>query len=135
MVFKSKKFIAIISVLIAVIVLGISAGVVFAQDEPEAKPDNPILTRVAEILNIDEQQLSDAFQQAMKEEREQKQEQYLQKLIEEGVITSEQAAQYKNWMDSRPDVPILDHDRFSPQNRPMQQQWLSGSGAPLPEMN
>jgi uncharacterized protein HemX len=112
---KSKKFIAIISVLAAVILLGVCAGVVFAQNQDSnnnSTKTNPVMARVAEILGIDQQKLEDAFNQAMKEQREQKLDQYLQKLVEDGQITSEQATQYKNWLESKPDFPLGGPGKF-----------------------
>jgi hypothetical protein len=137
---KNKKFIVLISVLVAVIIFGVTAGVIFAQNSTDnsstSSNSNPILTRVATILGIDEQKLEDAFQQAMKEERAQRMDDYLQKLVDEGKITSDQAAQYKTWLESKPDIQMPGHGMFPPPNRFMQQEGFPGNnGAPVPEMN
>jgi polyhydroxyalkanoate synthesis regulator phasin len=87
-------------------IFGVSTSAVFAQDEKNSKENNPIFTRVAEILGIDKQQLADAFKQALKEEREQRLDQRLQEMVDEGKITSEEAAEYKEWIEARPDIRI-----------------------------
>jgi polyhydroxyalkanoate synthesis regulator phasin len=106
MKFKSKKCIAIISVLMALMIFGVSTSAVFAQDEKNNKENNPVFNRVAEILGIDKQQLADAFKQALKEEREQRLDQRLQEMVDEGKITQEQASEYKQWLEARPDIKI-----------------------------
>lgn len=104
--FRSKKFLTVISVLVALIIFGISAGAVFAQDNKESPDNNPVISRVAEILGIDKQQLVDAFKQAIKEEGQQRLDQRLQNMIDEGKITAEEAAEYKAWLEARPDIRI-----------------------------
>ena len=132
---KSKKFITVISVLLAVILLGVSAGVVFAQDDVNPRDDNPILTRVAEILGIDQQDLENAFKQAMEEQREQRMDQYFQKLIEDGQLTQEQADQYRNWLESKPDIPMPRQGKFSPPFGAAQHGFQGHFDAPIPEVN
>jgi Na+-transporting NADH:ubiquinone oxidoreductase subunit NqrC len=130
---RSKKFIAIISVLVAVILIGISAGIVFAQDETNVKDNNPILTRVAEILNIDQQQLENAFRQAMEEQVQQRMDQHFQKLVEEGELTQEQADQYRDWLESKPDIPLPRQGKFMPRFGAEQRGFPGCFGGPIPE--
>lgn len=113
---KNKRTAAIISILAAVILMGISAGVVFAQDENDAKIKdcNPIFTRVAEIMGVDEQELENAFKQAMKEQKEQMLNERMQKLVEDGKLTSEEANKYKEWLEARPDIQLPFKDRMPP---------------------
>jgi hypothetical protein len=66
-----------------------------------------LLARVADILNIDEQKLVDAFEQAQQEVREQMLDTKLQEFVQNGMITQQQANAYKSWVQSRPDVPKL----------------------------
>jgi hypothetical protein len=110
---KSKKFI-IISVVVAVVVLaGASIGVAFAADNPP--PPNAqnaqtartqLMERVAQILGIDQSKLESAFQQAAKEQAGQKMDQYLKDMVGSGKITQQQADQYKQWMQSKPDFQL-----------------------------
>jgi len=66
-----------------------------------------LMTRVAEILGIDKQELVDAFQQAQRELRENALDTRLQELVTEGAWTQQQADAYKAWIQARPDVPPL----------------------------
>jgi len=113
---RSKKFI-LIAVLSAVVLVGSIGGVVFAQTEngddsqPEARHE-AMLDRVCEIYEantgtaIDSQALSDAFAEARSEMQTERMDSRLQKAVEEGRITQEQADQYKEWCQLKPDVPF-----------------------------
>ncbi len=130
----SKKLKVLISVLVAVVLLTAgSAATVLAQEEPtptlekstngllatRVEPqielsesfgyvgDNMtvgLLTRVAEILGVSQEDLTNAFKQAQQEMREEALDSYLQKLVSEGKITEEEAVQYKAWWQARPDM-------------------------------
>jgi hypothetical protein len=113
---RSKKFI-IVALLAAVVLAGSTTGVVLAQtgdedNSPQAQKE-ALLERVCEIYEdntgtaIDVQALQDAFAQAQSEMRDEALNNYLQNLVDQGKITQEQADQYKAWLESRPDVPIL----------------------------
>lgn len=108
-VWKSKKFILLL-VLAAVIVAGSIGGIVYAQeDEDEAAaadvaPRVALLERVAEKLGIDVEQLKDAFTEVMEEIQDEAQLQWLEKAVEEGLITEEEAAAYSEWWASKPDI-------------------------------
>ena len=64
------------------------------------------MVRVAEILDIDQQELEDAFKQAMGEKCQEALDTRFQKMVEEGEMTQAQADEYKDWLQSRPDVPM-----------------------------
>ncbi len=100
-----RKKIIIIGLLATVLLVGSIGGVVFAQTEngDDSQPKT-LLARVAEILGIDQQNVEDAFAQAQSEMRDEALDSYLQKLIDEGKITEEEAAQYKTWLQARPDI-------------------------------
>jgi hypothetical protein len=103
---KSRKFIALV-VVVAVILVGSVAGVVYAQengDEEEVSPRIALLERVADKLGIDAQQLKDAFAEAIDEMQAEIHVQWLEKAVEEGLITEEDAAAYSEWWSARPDV-------------------------------
>jgi hypothetical protein len=120
--FKKKKWI-IISVLAAVIVvaLGVIGGAAYAQsnttDAPaQAAPIDPqkvLADKVAKILGLDEAKVEAAFTQAQQEIRTERQadmlkaaEARIDKMVADGKITAEQGAQYKAWLESKPDVEI-----------------------------
>ena len=113
---KSKKAILAIALLVAVLAVS-TVGVAFAQtpsgDEGQTKPAyGAELDRVCEIYQantgvaIDSQKLKDAFAQAGKEMRDKALDSWLQKLVDQGKITSEQVEQYKTWWQARPDAPL-----------------------------
>ena len=123
---RSKKFI-LIALLIAVVLVGSTAGVVLARSANEGERTGAIaldgttdvggassqtlLARVVTILNqqgvtIDQATLQSAFTQAQQEIRNEALDNYLNNLVTQGKITQEQANQYKTWWQSKPDLPI-----------------------------
>ena len=113
---RSKKFIIAV-VLATVALVGGARGAVLAQNGTagESQPQlqrAALLDRVCEIYEdntgtaIDPEVLKDAFAQAQGEMRTEAMQNRLQKLVEQGKITQEQADQYQEWQQSRPDVPL-----------------------------
>ncbi|MFC1949431.1 hypothetical protein ACFLW0_04605 [Chloroflexota bacterium] len=108
---RSKKlFIA--AILAAVTLAGSIGGAVLASDneddsQPEAECED-MLNRVCEIYEektgvaIDPEILKDSFAQVTSEKQMEALEAWLETLVEEGVITQEQADQYQEWMQWRP---------------------------------
>lgn len=113
-----RKIIA--GVLVATMALaGVLAGTISADDEGGATPRNNVLARVAEILGLPQADVENAFEQAMTEQREERQAEMqaardarLQDLIDEGVLTQEQVDEWESWLEARPD------------NRDEMQAWL-----------
>jgi hypothetical protein len=100
---RKKKFIIILLGTILVIIASLG-GIAMAQDsEDESKPDS-LMARVADILGIDQQTVEDAFEQARAEMHEEALDKYLQNLVDEGVITEEEATEYKGWLEAKPDM-------------------------------
>ena len=65
-------------------------------------------SRVAEILELDEQTVTDAFDEAMQQRFDEALQAWLDKLVEAGRITQEQADELKAWYDERPEgVPSI----------------------------
>ncbi len=90
------------SVLAVTMVVG-TAGVALADDGQNTQgKSNGLLARVAQILNIDVQKLTDAFKQAVTEMRTERQNTGLQNLVTSGKLTQDQADKLKAWLDSRP---------------------------------
>ena len=101
-----KKRWLLLSLTVVALVLGISGGVALAQ---EADPDNgsplkSFASRVASILGVNEQQAQDAFDQAAKEMRDEALQIKLDAMVESGRITREQADEYEQWHQSRPNT-------------------------------
>ncbi len=115
----AKKRLILLALLGVVLVGGIAGGIAVAQsgDESNAQTQDgcgALLDRVSEIYRqntgvaIDAQQLKDAFAQAQKEMRDEALESWLDKLVNEGKITQEQADKYLQWWQSKPsDIPLL----------------------------
>src|SRR4030043_1437598 len=110
---RSKKFV-LVTILATVGLVGSITGVVLAQNgddsQPKAGPE-ALLERVSEIYEentgvaIDSQKLKEAFAQAQSEIRGEAVKNRLQSLVDEGKLTQEQADQYLEWWQSKPDVP------------------------------
>ncbi len=113
---RSKKFI-LIAVLVALVLVGSVTGVTYAHTKSQADSqagvllasDNAsqskaLLARVASILGVDQQKLENAFAQAQRDMQAEALDKYLQNLVDQGKITKEQADQYKQWWQSRPDM-------------------------------
>jgi len=128
----SKKMKVLIAVLVAILTLTVSGTVaVLAQENEETEPDEALverleeliprvrlfmstmepgelLSRVADRLGISEEELSDAFAQAkediMAERGEQSFEELLDRAVEEGLITEEEAAEIAGWWEQKPEA-------------------------------
>ena len=125
-VFKKKKVI-IIALTTAAAIIGITSGVAFAQDEdedipqPEARQE-AMLERICEIYEentgvaIDAQELQGAFSEFREEMAAEAMNNRLETMVENGIITQEEADQYRNWLESRPEglMPGLRQFRFGP---------------------
>jgi len=129
------------SVLAITMVVG-TAGVALADDgqNTQAK-SNGLLARVAQILNIDVQKLTDAFKQAVTERRTDRQNTGLQNLVTNGKLTQDQADKLKAWLDSRPDVPrvgpngldaLLKNGKITQAQYDAYQAWLAAKPADVP---
>lgn len=103
---QRKKFI-IIGLLATVLLVGSVGAVAFAQTEngDDSQPKT-LLARVAEILGIDQQKVEDAFAEAQSEMRAEALDSRLQYLVDQGKITQDEADQYKEWWQARPDTPL-----------------------------
>lgn len=104
---RSKKLI-IVTILAAVLLVGIIGGIALAQENGESNGENSqpqtLIARVATILGIDQQELEDAFAQAKSEMQAEALDSYLNNLVDQGKITQEEADQYKAWWQARPDM-------------------------------
>jgi len=111
---RSRKFV-LVAVLATLALVGSISGVVLAQNGDDSQANaakQALLDRVCEIyqqntgVTIDQQALKDAFAQARSEKLQEALDSRLQYLVDEGKITQDEADQYKEWWQSRPDVPV-----------------------------
>ncbi len=128
----SKKMKVLIAVLVAILTLTVSGTVaVLAQENEEPEPEEALveeleeliprarlfmstmkpgelLSRLAEKLGISEEELNDAFAQAkediMAERGEQTFDELLDRAVEEGLITEEEAAEIADWWEQKPEA-------------------------------
>jgi len=98
----------LVSVLVAVLLLvaGGTATVMAQEDEePTLQVEaNGLLTRVAEILDIPEEDLVNAFTQAQQEMREEAYFSFLDKAVAEGLLTQEEADEIREWWQQKPEA-------------------------------
>ena len=102
---KRKRWL-IVSIMGAVMALGIASGVVAAQEATGPDGDSTIrglAARVAEILGIDETQVQDAIEQAKAEMHDERLDAHLAAMVYSGRLTQEQADEYRVWIESRPE--------------------------------
>ena len=136
----SKRMKVLVATLAAVFLLAVGGtAMVMAQDEepaPEAGA-NGLLARVADILGVvTEEQLADAFEQARQEMRQETFLRFLEKAVEEERITQQEADEFLEWWEQRPETcdRLLLRARICQAigSRQMQQQGImSMSGGPM----
>ena len=80
---------------------GNSASATF---EEQSCPMQTLISKVANILGLPEEQVADAFKQACQEMQDKALQNWLQKLVDEGKITQEEADQYLEWWQARPNT-------------------------------
>ena len=110
----SKRIKIVISALVVALLLtmGVTMTVMANDGEPEEETTSlevgmragGLLTRVAGILEIDEEDLVAAFNQARQEMRDEAFEGFLDKAVEQGRITSEEAGEIGEWWGQRPEA-------------------------------
>ena len=110
---RSKKFI-LITLLATVVLAGSIGGIALAQngDEEEEQVET-IFDKVAAVLvadgvDITSDQLKDAFTTVKKNMRTEAMEKFLDKLVEEDVITQGEADDYLEWWEAKPDISFGD---------------------------
>jgi polyhydroxyalkanoate synthesis regulator phasin len=88
-------------------------------------------------VGIDSEQLGDALDQAQNELQEEALETRLQNLVDEGQITQEEADQYLEWWQSRPDIeaPLPGLGGPGPDGGMMQARGFGSRGGPCPGLD
>ncbi len=115
---RRRTKIILIALLATVVVVGSIGGVALAADGGDEGNNLPgaqrgaLLDRACEIYQektgvaIDQEALKEAFAQAQGEGREAALESRLQHMVEEGKITQDEADQYREWLEAKPEVPV-----------------------------
>ena len=110
-----KKLRIIIPLSIAVVAVAIiSFSIAFAQgNEGGDSNAGKLATKVAEILGLDTAVVDDAIKQAREELRDEAIQKKLNALVEKGQLTQEQADEYLNWIQSKPEgIPAIGKQSF-----------------------
>jgi len=117
---KRRWFIPVVMVSV-LLIAGIVGGVLVAGSDSSSTTDdqNQITDRYQALLDracaiyqentgvaIDSEQLKDALDQAQGELQEEALESRLQNLVENGKMTQEEANNYLEWWQSRPDIEV-----------------------------
>ncbi|MDY6917600.1 MAG: hypothetical protein SVP26_06590 [Chloroflexota bacterium] len=97
--------------LLAIAIIGVMAGsaVAFADSsEGDADategPRQVFVTKVADILGLETEQVANAFQQAHQEMFQEGQQMRLQKALQEGLITEDEASEIQDWWQQQPEA-------------------------------
>ena len=98
-----RKRWVIVSVVMAALAIAITGGAIMAQDDGE-DGSKTFAGRVAEILGLEDDTVADAMKQAKEDMRDEAVKAKLDALVEAGKITQEEADEYLEWLESRPDV-------------------------------
>ena len=110
-----KKLRIIIPLSIAVVAVAIiSFSIALAQgNEGGDSNASKLATKVAEILGLDTTVVDHAIKQAREELRDEAIQNKLNALVENGKLTQEQADEYLNWIQARPEgIPAIGKHSF-----------------------
>lgn len=99
-----KRWILVPVALVAMALAVATVGVALAHESNGDSKADKFTSRVAEILGLDQAQVEDAMKQARQELRDEAMQSKLSSLVEKGLITQEQADEYLDWYQSRPEA-------------------------------
>jgi uncharacterized membrane protein len=118
---KKRRWFVPVVVVSVLLIGGVVGGVIVAADDSSSNIEEQsqatdrkqaLLERVRAIYEentgvaIDSEQLQDALKQARSELRDEALENWLQNLVNDGKITDQEANQFLEWWQSRPDVEL-----------------------------
>ena len=92
---------------LVILAMGLGATAYAASSDSssqKADPRETFISKVAGILGLDESTVSDAMTQARDEMQQEAQQDRLNKAVEDGVITQEEADAISAWWQARPDA-------------------------------
>ena len=99
-----KKRLIAAAVAVGLVAAAIVGGTVLASgDGDKDGKRSGLVSRVAEILGLEEQTVQDAFDQARSELRDECLQKKLDAAVERGVLTQEQADELKAWYEDMPE--------------------------------
>lgn len=98
-----------IPLLLVVVALAVTGGTVLAQDQPSDETTPPkatFISRLAQNLGLDEATVRDAVQQTVREMEDERVKHRLDRLVEAGRLTQEEADEIYAWFQARPDAVV-----------------------------
>jgi hypothetical protein len=104
-----RKHWLFIPVTVGLVALFVTTGAIFAQGNNHPSRGvftHGIVSRVAEILDLEESTVQSAFNQAIREHQDEHLQTRLDRLVEAERLTQEQADDILQWYQSRPDATI-----------------------------
>ena len=99
-----KKWLVIPALMVALVGLMGGAALAQAEDPDGDSPVKSLVARVAEKLGLSEATVQDAFDESRQEIRDEMIDRKLDRLVENGTLTQEEAGDYRDWLDARPDT-------------------------------
>lgn len=110
---QTLKIIALIVVSVFAVTVT-SLGIARAQDnEPKKSQVSELTVKVARILGLDVQEVENAISQAREELRNEAARKNLDALVEKGRLTQDQADEYLDWIQARPEImPEIGNNHF-----------------------
>lgn len=105
----SKKVKVLIALVVAMLLLAMGGTATVMAQEEESIPaprvgGEGVLARVANILDISQGELVSAFNQARQEMRQETFHRFLNKAVEQGRLTQDEADQITDWWEQRPEA-------------------------------
>ena len=108
---RTKRFM-LIALIATVVLAGSIGGIALAQndeDEEEEEQVETIFDKVADVLirddvNITSDQLKDAFTEVKENMRTEAMDKFMDKLVEEEILTQDEADEYLEWWQAKPDI-------------------------------
>ena len=102
---KKKRIYLLGLLAAAVLLLGVAGGAVLAQegDSQDGAASETMASRVAKILGLGEDEVRLAFQQAAREIQDERFGNRMDRLVEKGQITEDEAGEAVEWYQSRPE--------------------------------
>lgn len=100
-----KKRMGIIGIVVGLVAIGLTSGAVLAQTTGDSNGDGKFSLgeRVAAILGLEAEDVEGAIEQARTEMQDERVQSHLDSMVEAGILTEEEAAEYREWLDARPD--------------------------------
>ncbi len=99
-----KKWLVIPALMVALVGLMGGAALAQTEDPQGTSPVKSLVARVAEKLGLSETTVQDALDESRQEMQGEIIDRKLNRLVENGTLTQEEADDYGDWLDARPET-------------------------------